>query len=1699
MKPRNLRTLTLLAAIVIIAVIVLGLIPVDLGSKAAIDREDKSRFLKGIPAAENLDVRSRFSKASQAAQAIEIQKGAKKDSRRRAGITESMLKAKERLEREIPGLEVAFSDEIGAPEIVSIRSGQKMLAAKSGPSKEAVVRGFLSRNRDLYGLSLRQVGELRKTADYTNPAGNLSWVELRQEIRGLPVFQGELRAAFNAKGELFRTVGRLVLELDYAKISAEINLRKSLGKNRQQLAAHASPGKELTTSAAQAVSIAASSIGVTVDPESLVASEATGDGTSIVFEAGPFAQPTKAQLIYFPLGPGDVTLAWSLALWQDVPAYYTIVDAEGSEQVLWRKNVTEEQTQTASYSFYDNDSPAPLSPSNSIPGASVQGAAIGRTLLTLISEHLSNNTGWIPDGANTTTGNNVDAGLDLVSPNGIDPGSRPVGAPFRVFDFPYNPAPGIPPPGDSPTLVDYRNGEVVNMFVWSNRYHDRLYELGFTEAAGNFQLDNFGRGGVGNDFVRAEAQDFSGTNNANFATFADGILPRMQMYIFTGPTPDRTSALDHDVLLHELTHGTSNRLHANASGLATTMSGGMGEGWSDFYSRALLSTADEDVNGVYAAGGYVTLQIVAGFTDNYYYGIRRFPYAVKSNVGANGKPHNPLTFADIDPTQINLTDGAFPRGPIGSATAFQVHNIGEVWCMTLLEMRARLITRLGHAVGNQKALQLVTDGMKLDPASPTLVQGRDSILAANCATGTAADELDIWQGFATRGLGAGAIAASSSSSSVVENFDIPNLNPGAITVTADSCDNGGGADPGETVTLNVPLTNPYCLNPATGVTLDVTGGGSANYGDIAAGATVVRSISFTVPEEAACGSQLPIELTINSSLGPIVRIFNLQIGQPTGTLPAVNYSTGNVSIPLPDVAVTEVPIIVAATGAIADVNVSFRLNHTFDGDLAISLIAPDGTAVPLATNRGGAGDNFGSGTNDCAGTPTKFDDSAGTAISAGVAPFAATFRPETPLAAFNGRQMNGTWKLRVADTGALDVGTLGCVQLEISEQLYFCCGVDGDPLVEAAPPATLVAECGSNGAPDPGEVVTMSFPLRNVGTGLTTDLVATLQASGGVTPHSGPQNYGVMSPVGPAVSREFTFAVSGAAACGSDITATFALEDDGVSLGTVSFTIRVGATVTTVTNGANANAITIPGTGTGAASGSPANPYPSNINIAGVLGTVTKVTVSVTGFSHTFPGDVDMLLVGPGGQKFIVMSDSGGGTDAVNLNMTFDDTAATLLPATLVSGTFRPTNIGAVDPFPAPAPAAPYQSPATGGAATFASVFNGLNPNGTWSLYVVDDAGIDTGSISSGWSLSITTADPVCETFAAVSIDNVSVDKSSLSPPNHKMRDVTVNYDVVGCGICTLSVESDEPINGTGDGDAEPDWEVVDGHHVRLRAERAATGDGRVYTLTITCANGINTDTETVEVHVAHNITGPPSGSAFKINTPVNLAGTFWDVPGRTHTARWLFDGSLSATGTVVEPFGSRLGTARGTHTFTTPGVYKVSMNVTDNLGVTNSVGTIGDLEALIVIYDPSGGYTIGGGWVSTPAGSYRADPSRGGKLAFGFNSTYGKAANPKGETQINFTNGNLEFNALNYEYLSISGAKAQFKGFGKINGESGYNFILTVIDGQATNGGGVDCFRIKIWNKVTGTVVFDTQFGASDSADPSTFIGDGSSIIISK
>ena len=230
-------------------------------------------------------------------------------------------------------------------------------------------------------------------------------------------------------------------------------------------------------------------------------------------------------------------------IWEPVNAYYVIVDAN-TGTMLWRKNITEDQTQSATYNVYNNvnafmraaDSPAALSPGPLDPTLGTQAPLGTRTNVTLIGneEPLSfNNNGWITDGGNTTDGNANEAGIDRDGTNGVD--APQVGAPNRTFTSTWNPPPGSPAPGDDPLTAQAQRGAVIQMFYVMNRYHDSMYQRGFTEQAFNFQADNFGRGGLGVDRVSSEGQDSSGTNNANFSTPADGGRGRMQMFVWNGP------------------------------------------------------------------------------------------------------------------------------------------------------------------------------------------------------------------------------------------------------------------------------------------------------------------------------------------------------------------------------------------------------------------------------------------------------------------------------------------------------------------------------------------------------------------------------------------------------------------------------------------------------------------------------------------------------------------------------------------------------------------------------------------------------------------------------------------------------------------------------------------------------------------------------------------------------------------------------------------------------------------------------------------------------------------------------------------------------------------------------------------------------------------------------------------------------------
>lgn len=191
--------------------------------------------------------------------------------------------------------------------------------------------------------------------------------------------------------------------------------------------------------------------------------------------------------------------------------------------------------------------------------------------------------------------------------------------------------------------ADYYDASVTQLFYTANTYHDLLYELGFTEAAYNFQIDNEGNGGEADDYVILNAQDGAGTNNADFSTPPDGQPGRMRMYLWTESNPERDGSFEAGVILHEYTHGVSTRLTgggSNSACLSGTESGGMGEGWGDFMATAIRLKETDTRETDYAMGAWVY---------NNEAGIREYLYSTDMDT-------NPLVFFSpfpLDTTLIN--------------------------------------------------------------------------------------------------------------------------------------------------------------------------------------------------------------------------------------------------------------------------------------------------------------------------------------------------------------------------------------------------------------------------------------------------------------------------------------------------------------------------------------------------------------------------------------------------------------------------------------------------------------------------------------------------------------------------------------------------------------------------------------------------------------------------------------------------------------------------------------------------------------------------------------------------------------------------------------------------------------------------------------------------------------------------------------
>ena len=204
----------------------------------------------------------------------------------------------------------------------------------------------------------------------------------------------------------------------------------------------------------------------------------------------------------------------------------------------------------------------------------------------------------------------------------------------------------------------------------------------------------------------------------------------------------------------------------------------------------------------------------------------------------------------------------------------------------------------------------------------------------------------------------------------------------------------------------------------------------------------------------------------------------------------------------------------------------------------------------------------------------------------------------------------------------------------------------------------------------------------------------------------------------------------------------------------------------------------------------------------------------------------------------------------------------------------------------------------------------------------------------------------------------------------------------------------------------------------------------------------------------------------------------------------------INASADFTEPTTTDPGSVTGSHTYTSAGVYTVTLTVTDSFNESDQA-----TFQFVVIYDPDAGFVTGGGWIDSPPEAYTPNPSLSGKANFGFVSKYKKGQSiPDGNTQFNFHVADLNFSSTEYEWLVIAGPNAKYKGSGTINGNGNYGFMLTGRDGQVNGGGGVDKFRIKIWDKNDNdTVVYDNQLGDADDGDATDAIEGGSIVIHSQ
>jgi subtilase family serine protease len=654
------------------------------------------------------------------------------DSRQRGPRTAGVSAEVEQALRELRSqgtltLQSRFHPRTRALRLLSAREGS--LTPPSGDDPEAIARRFLRAHRGLFGLAESDLPNLVRTRALESRGGKIRHVLFEQVLDGIPVFGGIVGVHLDEAGRVVFVSNNLAADSDAAgarratpRLPAEDAIRAGLANIRPELQ---------------------------IEPSLL--SPARGRERRATYARGPLKRDIQAQLVYFPAQPRP-RLAWRLLL---EPAgfpqsYDVLVDAESGD-VLYRHNRVYyadgvgSVVQSAATAAQDprlldehptgSGSAGELDPSTGCPPllgySSRDLTAPFRDQATVLS-----NTGRL-------TGNNTRAYRGFVGTLGALGTADSDGR--WHFEYPFGAAASAE----------------TQLFFAANFLHDFFYDLGFDEAAGNFQANNFGRGGSGGDPVNVVARA-DGRNNATWEPQPDGVSPTMSMFLFDGSgcwsadvdgdgLEDLDGDYDLDIIIHEYHHGVSTRLNTDWTG---DEADAMGEGGSDFFA--------------YSITGNTKLAEYVAPPD----GIRQV---------------NTKTYADW-----------FCFDFFGYFFFCEPHDNGEIWANTLWDMREQFRTDLvkgSEAAAINEVHQLYIDGLKLSPASPTMLDMRDAMLQAdqnrNPSTGLGGSEnyCRMWLAFSGRGMGTGALdTQDTGDGTVVADLSVPAGCPGRPVVTVAATD-----------------------------------------------------------------------------------------------------------------------------------------------------------------------------------------------------------------------------------------------------------------------------------------------------------------------------------------------------------------------------------------------------------------------------------------------------------------------------------------------------------------------------------------------------------------------------------------------------------------------------------------------------------------------------------------------------------------------------------------------------------------------------------------------------------------------------------------------------------------------------------------------------------------------------------------------